>query len=507
MRKLHIATTAVTLTLSSLAIAQQQNKVFTPTGSTGSWHAQNDWVPIGAPDLDDDVLIPANKTCTVSGSVNAVAKSIEVETGALLQVEDGLTLQIRTPLSHTFTALRIDGNLRITDASETGVLLVEIPGTGNDVFEMLGDGQLTGDPAELQTSTGDNAVDSIYVGGGTEGGLFVKGTWDIPIDVDNDGYLSAGTGDVMTFFSGSCTEHDIEISGDGTFNANAGTVYFVNPVFETGFDGKLYAWHFGDMVVQRCAAQGGDFYVDAATMQASDWGTIGFLDGLVTDGGSIDLTSDGLLYTDFNEAGDMALDGTVVTVDGGKLAPALTATFTDVTLTIEGDGVVDFDDYLFIADGCTISIDESGQLLCQDNLQMKGQTSITIQGSGELECDQLMTSSPDNVVVTVSGGTLECTWFDVGDTTLTVSGGEFHIIGTTGQLNSVSSNSALTVSGGTFYCGGSVEVLGSLSLSGGVIDVRGDNRFPDRDDLKSSGGFSFTGGKIKVKDDRTVLID
>jgi hypothetical protein len=154
MRKIHIAVAATALGLSSMALAQSQ-KEFTPTGSTGAWHSNDNWTPANTPTLSDDVLIPDGKTCIVSGSSNdALCKSLEVETGAVLEIQDGLTLNIRPPASHNYPDLQLDGTILFTDASETGVLLLEMTGIASHVFEILGEGQLIGDPAEIQTSTG-----------------------------------------------------------------------------------------------------------------------------------------------------------------------------------------------------------------------------------------------------------------------------------------------------------------------------------------------------------------
>lgn len=515
------------------AIAQGPN-TFQP--SSGSWHLALNWSFNNVPTITEDVLIPASKTCIVSGSVNAVAKSIEVETGALLQIEDGLTLQIRTPVSHTFTALQIDGTVKFTDVSATGVLLVEMTGIGEHVFQMLGDGQLIGDSADLQTTSGANVVDRIYVGGGVSGGLFVRGSWDIPIDVDNDGEFSAGFTKVMTFFSGDCSVH-IGISGDGVFDTNAGIMSFLSPEFEPGgvFDGTLISTGFGLMIVSHCPQNSGPFDVGAATILAGTDGNITFYDTLETDGATIVLTSDGWLATAFEPAASMNLVNTQVTIDGGMLLAEWSADFTGVNFTVEGDGIARFR-HALAADHCDISIYDNGLFWCSDeigsaplslidtdllvanagrlttgdeDIRMQDLVTILVQDTAELDCSLLFTAPAANVDLTVTGGTLECTTFELSDTTLSISGGEFHVVGDTDCCNLFFS-STLTLSGGTLYLGGTFDgtVDSSVTISGGVLDIRGDNPCADpSDDFFHVGPFSFTGGKIKVAQNKTVLIE
>jgi hypothetical protein len=153
MRKLKAAITLLSLSTGSVALAQSRN-TFMPIAPSTDWNQNSNWSFNTVPSLSDDVLIPEGETCIVSGSTDALAKSLEVQTGALLEIQDGLTLQIRPPANHTYADLQLDGTILFTDATETGVLRLEMSGILTHVFEILGEGQLIGDPAEIQTSTG-----------------------------------------------------------------------------------------------------------------------------------------------------------------------------------------------------------------------------------------------------------------------------------------------------------------------------------------------------------------
>ncbi len=66
--------------------------------------------------------------------------------------------------------------------------------------------------------------------------------------------------------------------------------------------------------------------------------------------------------------------------------------------------------------------------------------------------------------------------------------------------------STLTLSGGTYYAGGTFDgdATSNVYFSAGVLDIQVDNPFPGTEDFIHRGLFSFTGGKIKVKQNKRV---
>jgi hypothetical protein len=528
---MHIAAMVTSLSLSPMALAQSQ-KEFTPSGSTGDWNQLLNWTPNGVPTLSDDVLIPDGKTCTISGASNdAFCKSLEVETGATLEVQDGLTLTIRPPANHSYADLKLDGTIEISDDTETGVLRLEMTGLLTHVFEILGEGTLFGDPAEIQTDSTHTVV-RIYVGPESEGYPLISGTWDIPIDVENDGTFSAGGSHIMTFDSDTCSRPGgwlpIGISGDGTFIASGGAVYMTNPVFESGFDGTLAAsGEAATMVLNRCGQQGGSFDVQAANITASDDASIVFLDGLITDGASIALTSGGSLGTDLEESGAMNLANTTITIDGGTLHAEFNADFDGVELTIEGDGIAIFDRSLGAID-CQISVDEEGelhfyvnQLFLTDSslavagdgsvtppsgedIRLDGECSVVIEDDGVLSCSVLKVGSPDEIIVTMTGGTLECDRFDLREHIVNISGGTFEVLGA--EEDAGASSGIINVSGGTLkVAGGFLGTFNSdIGIYSGTLEVAASE---DESDLfENRGELYFVGGTIIVREGEKAVL-
>ncbi len=247
MRRMIIITTGamIALATTSTTLAGDRNE-FIP--SSGEWHDPQNWSENEIPDLTWDVLIASGKTCTVSGSNNdALCKSLEVS--GTLEIQDGNTLQIRTPVSHGFTALEVNGLIEFSDDTETGILLLEMTGSGDRVFEILGEGQITGDPAEMQTDSGSNAIDRLYVGPLSEGAPFIAGPWTIPLDVENDGTFIAGSGTMLFERDGDV----LDIGGAGTFRSGGGTMRFNCVDFDPGlaFTGTLLA-DAGTMYLTDC---------------------------------------------------------------------------------------------------------------------------------------------------------------------------------------------------------------------------------------------------------------
>lgn len=532
-RRITIVATCTAALFAPAAVAQTVNEF--EENFSQSWHDFRNWSEGHVPTVTEFALISYGNTCIIS-TQDGVAGAVGVEDTATLRVSEGYTLKIVTPSGASpLPALRVEGLMWVENDNGTppppAKILFEHLGT-NGVSVVEGGGTINGDPGTFDY-TGSNEPDHVRFDS-----LTIAGTWTIPVDLENDGTFAAtGRFESMTFFSGDCTEHHIEIGGNGLFITDAGgSIDFVNPEFQAAgntFTGTLKATgSVSAITLDRCTEQTDAIDVGAAHLVATNNGNLFFLNGIETDGAMIDITSDGKLWTLDTDAGNMTLVNTTVTVDGGLLHAVGRADLTGGTLTIEGDGIARFYQGL-VAENGDISICENGRLRCyyselvlDDNalsicdygrvetfgqdVKLQGVAAILIQDDASLECDRLYTSSPTNIDLTVTGGTLECVRFDLTSATLIVSGGEFHLIGDTLWANLFES-STLTLSGGTLYLGGTFDGTDSstVTVSGGTLDIRGDNRFEGEpyEDFYHLGTFSFTGGKIKVKDERKVLID
>ena len=426
---------------------------FTGAQST-AWHDDENWTGL-IPIITDDVLIPQSLTCIVSGSVDAVAKSIEVEATAVLQIQDALTLQIRTPNGISTPALTVDGQLNF---DENGVLQLEDDATGDDIARIAGSGSLNSTDAFFATGSGANAVDRMYVGQN----ISVYGGWTITIDVENDGLFESDFDDMR--FAGDGV---LRLSGSGVIRSTNGAFVNLDCInYEPGgtFDGTLEATANGNIYLNSCFFKPD---LEAATLTI-DGGQVRANNGFNMTGGQFSIL-----------AGFAQSEGTI--------------DLRDTSMTISGSGsVYAATETVILRDASPLKIEDDGYLRC-GTLLVKGGAA--------------------NPTITIDGGTsaesLRCDTFDITGATVAISGGEFHLVGAEVSCNNFES-STLTLSGGTLFLGGTFDgtFSSSVTISGGLLDIQVDNPCiaqPD-EDFRHKGPFSFTGAKIKVAQNKIVKI-
>lgn len=215
--------TVVALIVFATASAFADPNTFTQEQST-DWHTQGNWSYGTVPENDEDVLIPAGKTCIISTG-SAAALTVEVEADGVLGVDMGHTLTIYGANSMgTVDSLTVDGTLYLKQGplDDPGTLLFYTPRGTVMCPQLVGEGTVTAamlggyGTGLIAKHTSDTSVvileirDTVTVKGNLE---FNK----LSIYLDDDATIQADDYDGMTVgTSAGC----ITVDGGGTFRVD-----------------------------------------------------------------------------------------------------------------------------------------------------------------------------------------------------------------------------------------------------------------------------------------------
>ncbi len=159
-------------------------------GSTGiNWHTASNWTPSGVPDSGDDVIIPdvANDP-VISGITAALAKSVKVETGGLLTINNGGSLTID---SSSAEALKINGTVNndgILDIGQNG----GANSIGNEGIEVVGGYLTNGSSGTINIDNTDFSALRISSGNMDNLGLINIGQNGGATNITSDGMVIRG---------------------------------------------------------------------------------------------------------------------------------------------------------------------------------------------------------------------------------------------------------------------------------------------------------------------------
>jgi hypothetical protein len=469
MRKLHVILSIAALAAAPLALGQTQDKVFTPQGNPPDtdWFDPLNWGPqTGVPGLTNDVLIPEGTFCVIADSASiATAKSVEVEDGGQLHVIDGQTLHVRNSANPAYPSLKVDGLLGMYDEEQTltAILLLEQrgPRVGPRVAEVTGAGDVFGSPAEFAWSMGTAMATVVHI----DDAVTVAGTWDIPLNIDNDGTITAPTSHTIRFIYSDPPECDSPwyVSGAGTFSVTgSGALMQFQDVYFTDFRPHLVVSNGRMEFLNVCSA--------LPTAPG------------IEEGGSITV-SGGFLDFDY---------GLVFTGDGTAA----------VDLEVSG-GI--FSSWAEI-DLVTINAELSGGFFdVPTNVELRSGGSLLVEGDVEFFTPYLHTNQPQPYSLTVDGGTLECDYFKFSDMTLSVESGLFLVNGESEKDSEATSSNTLTISGGQMQVGGgySGDSSTDLTILGGTLQIL---ESEEDDVFQNVGEFFYSAGTIRVKQGEKIVI-
>ena len=202
-------------------------------------------------------------------------------------------------------------------------------------------------------------------------------------------------------------------------------------------------------------------------------------------------------------------DGVFSQGPGGAIIDIIDEQHGNATLDSRGGSSSTFDDTHITITGGRFNTDHDVTFR-----EINANPSLTITGAGlfDIQNAGLFVSNSGNLMpITINGNAgvrLRCKRFDIIRADVTIAAGTFHVQGDQGSCNNFEASN-LTLSGGTLFLGGTFDGFAgsSVTVSGGVLDIRGDNPCgAPCEDFRHEGPFSFTGGKIKVAQGKTVLI-
>lgn len=263
--------------------AQGENKTFVV--SFGLWSASDSWFPAGEPDFEDQVNIPATRTCAV---VNAGREADTIEINGALIVDENAGIAASSIDIGPTGLIGTEGDVTISDDSTIDGTL-EIRATTGRLLIGL-DLTITGDGGEILLERGSAIDDSagtndLTLAGSCTGdpsrscSLLVHGSGEIAVTLENNAYVVAdnGNGDGSCPGGGDCALRLTE-------NPKSGSGFWIAEDASSGTAGQLYVdaevtgsatWQLIDdedaqIVIASCCAVSGDLEVSHGTFTVDD---------------------------------------------------------------------------------------------------------------------------------------------------------------------------------------------------------------------------------------------
>ncbi len=242
----------------SLAVAMAVAAAATPTwatgytftannGASGSWDDANNWDPVtGPPGSGDTATIPNGKLCRVDQD-NQEADSIDVQSGATLEIINSVTNGPSLAITDNST---INGYLYFTGTHAILTIAADLTISGTGTITVSDRANDTGHILSVLISS----LNKLTIGAG----ITVVGSVNFLVDLDNDGtFIVNNSNDYMNLGCGAgCAELTIE--GEGKYDVSAGTLH-ISQVSFTGIDVSSWGVTGGKLLIHSFCAGCDDF--------------------------------------------------------------------------------------------------------------------------------------------------------------------------------------------------------------------------------------------------------